>query len=115
MVREAIGDGTVVPVVGADVSAATAGLPSWSQLVGSAVDHVERHRSAEASDIEEGRKQLAERRLVAAAESGRKLLGAPDAAYRAGQIDDTVDQVGGADLRAAPLELFDQPAGNSPL
>ena len=67
----------VIPVVGAGVSIATAGLPTWTGLLEDGFRHVAATRTADEDELAAGRDLLETGRLVDAAAHLKALLGHP--------------------------------------
>ncbi|WP_316827429.1 SIR2 family protein [Pedobacter miscanthi] len=66
----------VVPVVGAGVSFATAGLPNWKGLIESGLEYANNHR-ADVKMIQEATDLLSKNELIKAASIVKKLLNGP--------------------------------------
>ena len=75
--RELLKNGQVIPVVGAGVSYATAGLPGWKGLIEDGLDYAERNKFTQ-SIIDEARTLLTSDKLIQAASHVKQLLNAPD-------------------------------------
>ncbi|MBC6112773.1 SIR2 family protein [Pedobacter fastidiosus] len=75
-----LAEGKVVPVVGAGVSFACAGLPNWSGLISSGLDYAE-SIALEKSSIQLGRELLKDWKLTEAAGIVKALLNAPNRPY----------------------------------
>jgi hypothetical protein len=83
-ISRALRDGKLVPVIGAGVSSATIGLPNWTGIVTSALNHAEKTTyGTKSSELAEARLALAANNLTAAARIAKKLLGAPVGEYPA--------------------------------
>lgn len=86
---DAIKKGTMVPVVGAGVSAASAPLPGWAKLVQSGIDYADDLGGCRAEDIAMARTALAAGKLIDAARMVKHLLHAPGRQFAA-WLEDTV-------------------------
>jgi hypothetical protein len=75
-ITELLKNGLIIPVVGAGVSFATAGLPGWKGLIEDGLKFAE-DRNADSSIIQEGRDLLEANKLTKAASVVKKLLNAP--------------------------------------
>jgi SIR2-like domain len=106
--RTLLDRGEVVPVVGAGVSIATAGLPNWSDLIRSAIRHVALRRTCDSAQIDAVTTLLDRNELPAAAEKACRLLGAPAGefpAWLATQFNVANEQIKSTDLINSIIDL----------
>lgn len=75
-IKDLLKQGLVVPIVGAGVSYATAGLPGWKGLIDSGLNYAE-NAKADPNVISEARKLLNENKLIQSATLVKELLNAP--------------------------------------
>jgi hypothetical protein len=79
---EGLASGNVVPVIGAGVSKLVLpSMPSWTQLIEAAIQHIEDIKTHKPEDIQHIRELLKERRLIEAAHEASVLLGRPSGEY----------------------------------
>src|SRR5205085_7408916 len=73
---------SVVPIVGAGVSQATAGIPGWTALFQHGFDHVARIKPDQAAALDLAKRSLAQSRFTFAGQLLMELLDAPHGEFQ---------------------------------